>query len=329
MNGAERRSTPPVPPRPHAASPPAPAAAREPARVVRARAPVRKRPPRTFPRALYTTTIIGWLALVAFGTSYYRLDTARRMASPLHPLLKPNGELGLLYGYAGTLAILVLAAYSARKRWRFLKPLGALSKWLNVHIFCGIAAPALITLHSSFKMHGAIAVGYWAMICVMLSGFVGYYLYKQIPRALSAGEDEAEGLRSEVEMLDAELQQRFGLQPAQVAAWYDAAAVGRAAERGALATLGFVLAQDLRLMLPGWRVPDPAGRRLIRRDRRRLRDLARRRIRIERRQVLLRQMQTLFGYWHAIHKPFAIVLFVTMALHIGIAVWLGYALPVR
>jgi hypothetical protein len=35
----------------------------------------------------------------------------------------------------------------------------------------------------------------------------------------------------------------------------------------------------------------------------------------------------MFHYWHAIHKPFTIVLFLMMGVHIGIAIWLGYALP--
>lgn len=322
MNGTDR-----MPLRP-GTRPPAPRPSSTPARVVRARPPVRKPTPRTFPRLIYASAAAVWLVLFAAGLPYYRLDAAARPQSPLHGYLKPNGEVGIVYGYAGTLAILVLLAYSARKRWRFLRGLGVLSRWLNVHIFCGIAAPALITLHSSFKQQGAIAVGYWAMIGVMLSGFVGFYIYKQIPRALAAGEDATQTLRKEAEGLEAELSERYGLQ-AELQVVRRAAGAERAAGMGALAALFFLLAQDLRERCCGGHagVPEALWARLGRRERRRLQELVRRRLGIERRQAFLRQSEKLFAYWHAIHKPFAILLFVTMGLHIGVAIWLGYAWP--
>jgi cytochrome b561 len=46
---------------------------------------------------------------------------------------------------------------------------------------------------------------------------------------------------------------------------------------------------------------------------------------VERRLAFLRQTEALFGYWHAIHKPFAIVLYLMVGVHIGVAIWLGYA----
>jgi hypothetical protein len=273
--------------------------------------------------------MVGWLWLLVAGLPYYRLDAAQRAQSPLHAWLKPNGQIGILYGYAGTLAILVLATYSARKRWGFLRRLGVLRRWLNVHIYCGIMAPAFITLHSSFKMHGAIALGYWAMICVMLSGFVGYYIYSQIPRALAHGEDAAGVLHRETEALEAELQQRFRMQPQQLQALREAVEVAGAERRGLLSSLMFLLREDLKWALGRGPADVPGLAHVGRRNRRRLRRLLRERARIERRQAFLRQTQALFAYWHAIHKPFAILLFVTMALHIGIAVWLGYAWPWR
>ena len=324
MTGAERMTTTSMPARGAEER-----AVRAPTSVARGRIPYRASAPRAFPRTLYALSALVWLALAGVGLPYYRLDAAHRPLSPLHAHLKPNGDAGIVYGYLGTLAILVLAAYSARKRWRFLSRLGVLRRWLNVHIFCGIAAPALITLHSSFKMHGAIALGYWAMIGVMLSGFVGYYIYSQIPRALSAGEDASEALREEVDALDTELQRRFGVQPLELRALLDAAGPQRAERMGLLSSLLFLMGQVLRIGL-GWMhagLGNTEARRLGRRDRARLRQLVQRRVGIERRQAFLRQTERLFAYWHAIHKPFAILLFVTMGLHIGIAVWLGYAWP--
>jgi hypothetical protein len=218
---------------------------------------------------------------------------------------------------------LLLLAYSIRKRWRFLARLGHLRRWLNVHIFCGLFGPALITLHAGFRFYGLIAVGYWSMIGVMVSGFVGYYLYSQIPRALSGVALESEGLQSEIAALDSQLTRMHGLTAAQVDALRSAAGVERAARCGPLSGFFFLLFQDLTFGLRLRRIP--GLQKLRRKEKRRLRALVRSRLLVERRRAFLHHTETLFGYWHAIHKPFAILLFSMMALHIGIAIWLGYA----
>ena len=40
--------------------------------------------------------------------------------------------------------------------------------------------------------------------------------------------------------------------------------------------------------------------------------------------LLLLQIEILFYYWHAIHLPFTAIMFITLALHVGVALWLGY-----
>ena len=45
-----------------------------------------------------------------------------------------------------------------------------------------------------------------------------------------------------------------------------------------------------------------------------------------RRRILLwSRLHDLFHYWHVAHKPFAIVMYVFMLLHVGVALWTGYA----
>jgi hypothetical protein len=51
-----------------------------------------------------------------------------------------------------------------------------------VHVFFGSMGPLLIILHTGLKLNGLVAVAFWAMIAVMLSGFVGRFLMRQIPR---------------------------------------------------------------------------------------------------------------------------------------------------
>ncbi len=271
----------------------------------------------------------GFLVLLWHGMPYYRLSQAQRLWSPLHAQLRPNGSVGLLYGYVGTAMLLFLLVYSLRKRLRVLHRLGALRRWLNVHVFCGIAGPALITLHSSFKFGGIISIGYWSMMTVMASGFVGFYLYRQIPRALSNAAREAEDIDAELAARDRELSACYGLDEEQLRAVRRQAGTDGAAERGALASLVYLMTQDLRLRLGGVRVPAAthAERPLDKHELRQMGRLVRQRIVLERRRAFLAQTRTLFGYWHAIHKPFTICLFVMMFVHIAVAMWFGYATP--
>ena len=269
--------------------------------------------------------IAGWFVLALLGGSYYRLAPEARLHHEWYGLLKPCGAVGLAYGYLGTAFILLLLGYSLRKRWKPLRQLGALRRWLDVHITFGLLGPGFITLHAGFRIHGAIAIGYWAMIGVMASGFVGYYLYRQLPKLIAGHADQSELLRVETEALDKELRERFGLEAKEIEALRRAAGVERAAQLGALGSLAFLIGQDLRFALGMWRYGLIGRRRYPRAEAARLRGLVRSRILVERRRAFLRQSETLFGYWHTIHKPFAIVLYVMMTVHIAIAVWLGYA----
>jgi len=52
--------------------------------------------------------------------------------------------------------------------------------------------------------------------------------------------------------------------------------------------------------------------------------LARRKTILHRRRLLLERLQQIFHYWHVIHKPFAIVMLLIMAIHVAVTVLLGY-----
>ena len=74
---------------------------------------------------------------------------------------------GLLIG--GLALMLAMHGYSLRKRLPLMSRLGSLTTWLEFHIFCGFFGPVLITLHTSFKIDGLVAVSYWSMAAVAMS----------------------------------------------------------------------------------------------------------------------------------------------------------------
>ncbi len=126
--------------------------------------------------------------LVFGGWEYYRAPLGTRGYLPAHPVLRPSGWVGLPLGIAGAAAMLSTLPYAARKRWTPLKKVGTVPGWLEAHIFFGIVGPVLVTLHTSFKFNGLISVGYWLMMAVWASGFVGRYLYVRIPKSIRGAE---------------------------------------------------------------------------------------------------------------------------------------------
>lgn len=288
--------------------------------------------PRTRARlrfVFYALFTLIWAGLFTYGFDYYTLGFSDRLHFPSHGILGPSGDLGLLYGYIGTALMTLLLLYSVRKRYSWLRRLGSIGRWLNVHIFFGIAGPAMILLHAGFKVTGAIAIGFWAMMGVMVSGFVGYYLLRQAGGALYDAHDALDSLTGELTALDRELVDRFGFTPRDLTALRFRSGIDRAEKMGALTSLLYMIGQDFVGMLDavGFVRPHATIARLRPAERGYVHMLTRRHLMLERRRAFLRQTSALFYYWHAIHRPFTFVLFIMMGIHIGVTAWLGYALP--
>ena len=270
----------------------------------------------------YAAGLGAFLYYLAGGASYYLTPLIERARHPDYWTLKPGGSLGLRFGVAGLLMMTVMHVYSARKRWRWMRSLGPLRNWLNGHILLGILGPLFVVLHSSFKVGGLIAISFWSMVAVALSGIFGRYLYLQIPRT-RAGEELT---LAEVEKQDRELTRRlkeeFGADDPYLAEVERASAPP--SNRGLLAVLGLLLLEDLGLRgarrrvrpLPGL-PPDLA---------RALGQIVAQKRTLRRRIVLWDAIHRLFHHWHVIHKPFAIVMYLFAVVHVAVATLTGYGL---
>jgi hypothetical protein len=101
----------------------------------------------------------------------------------------PAGDLfGHMLGIIGfLLMILTEFLYSLRKRSRSAR-WGKMSSWLEFHIFTGLVGPFMVLLHTSWKFNGLAGVTTLFTIVIVVSGFVGRYIYTRIPRALDGSE---------------------------------------------------------------------------------------------------------------------------------------------
>lgn len=266
--------------------------------------------------------VVAWFAVG--GLDYYLHPVSERARHPLYWQLKPGGSLGLRFGYAGAGMMTLLLLYSVRKRVRALRHFGPLRTWLNWHIFLGIHGPLFIVLHSSLKVGGLVAVSFWSMVAVAGSGVLGRFLYQQIPRRISGEALTRPELVARDEQLAADLAARWRLAPARVAG------VLRLAEEGTRRTDGSLLLL-LRLPLDPLRLRVRIGREvrswteLPTAHRRRAVRAALEVARVHRRLRMLTGTRRLFRYWHVFHKPFAIVLYVLMIVHVAVAWATGYA----
>jgi hypothetical protein len=133
--------------------------------------------------------LLAIVILVRMGYAYYNLPIEQRFFHPDHMLLKPGGIWGHGLGIIGTILIILgIALYMMRKRVRWMARLGLLKYWLEFHIFLCTLGPILVLFHTSFKFGGLVAVSFWSMVAVFLSGVVGRYIYIQIPRTVEGRE---------------------------------------------------------------------------------------------------------------------------------------------
>lgn len=258
-----------------------------------------------------------WVLIGLDGWAYYTTPMNVRGYSPVHRVLRPSGPVGQTLGVAGAALMLVPFLYMAYKRLRTQKTGVNLKRLLEIHIFCGIVGPVLVTFHTAFKFNGLVSAAYWSMVLVALSGFVGRYLYVRIPRTIRGVELSQHELDERTAALRDELQWTAGQEllealdrvEAAIAArppsWFSG--VGDRAIRGGM--------QHLLQQLE---------RRSGRDASQSLRAALDERVRLQQRRHALAATKRLFDLWHVFHLPLVWVMFAIVSLHVGVALYMGY-----
>lgn len=275
---------------------------------------------RPFLALLYVVALAAIAILAWEGHSYYLTPDILRGHHPGYWRFKPGGTVGLPLGETGAGMMVLLLAYSVRKRVRALRRLGPLARWLDIHIFLGVVGPLLIVLHSSFKVRGLVALSFWSMIAVALSGVLGRYLYLQIPRTRAGEELTLAELTEQDRRLAGRLRE-LGLDDRRLARLEELTAARP--PRGLARAFASLLAADwrLRARLRAFRaecsgLPGGALGELVR--------VARQKAVIQRRIAFWDALHGLFHHWHVVHKPFAVVMYVFMLVHVVVASMTGY-----
>jgi len=275
---------------------------------------------------LYAITLAAAAYLVVVGGSYYGASEVDRPHHPLHEAWKPSGLIGHGIGIIGSLLMLILLLYSVRKRFRFMQNRGHIRYWLNYHIWMGITGPILVLFHTTFKFGGLVAVSFWSMVAVALSGVFGRYLYMQIPRSLSGNELSA----AELEQQEHEFSNRLWEELKGKEEWIDrlAEAYGarRAAQLSGVESVIFLLFRDLTMPFRFAKVKQILRQSLdlTSGEVRQIAKVARKRAQLERRIAFLKTAHSLLHHWHIFHRPFAVVMLIIMLVHVAVTIVFGY-----
>lgn len=99
----------------------------------------------------------------------------------------PHGGsvVGLIFGTAGYLLILLLAYYGIRKR-SYRSTFGTMEQWLQSHIYLGLLVLVLLVLHTGGRFNDTVAVTTLILVAVViLSGIAGAIFFVTIPRLLT------------------------------------------------------------------------------------------------------------------------------------------------
>ncbi len=204
----------------------------------------------------------------------------------------------------------------ARKRLARGKGAANLKRWLEVHIFCGIVGPVVVTFHTAFKFNGIVSAAYWSMVLVALSGFVGRYLYVRIPRTIRGVELSQGELDERMAALLEDLQWTAGPGVLDAIEQLDADIAAHAPRWWQLGSRR-VLAASIHTATRAIALADASVSA-------RLTALLTERADLQQRRHALGVTKRVFELWHVFHLPLVWIMYAIVALHVAVALYLGY-----
>lgn len=225
----------------------------------------------------------------------------------------PGRPLSYFYGVLGFAIMLCTNFYILRKRLSFLRGLGDLRKWLDVHIFFGIVGPTLIVFHSDFKVRGIVAISFWSMMISASSGVVGRYFYINVSKKQKEYSDLLEKAIQELKKILPKDKMGDDVHLKEIVERGFKYMGGRAGD-GDVSFLGlpkFLIQTSMGDIKELLRVPvlfSYAGTEVDKK----LKLIGK----LKRNEVYAETYGRLLSYWHTFHLPFAFFMYATAVVHI-------------
>jgi hypothetical protein len=248
----------------------------------------------------------------------------------LERYITPQRGLGYGLGITGGSMMLLLLLYSARKRARWLRWMGGVPVWFDIHMTLGLVGPVLVLFHSNFTL-GATNSNV-ALICMLVvagSGVIGRYMYTRLHAHMDGKEVTFEQLKS--------VGERIRTQSTSITFLPGLLDTIDAVEnrwikppKGPIRRMLHLFSGAPRLGIARWQVHRAIARAieaaardesaLIVRHASRLAEVARRyaerRLETGRRLAEYRTYAKLFSFWHVLHIPLFFMLLIAGIVHV-------------
>jgi hypothetical protein len=266
-----------------------------------------------------------WFFLVVVGLIYLGWQVV-----PTERYITPRSGLGYALGITGGSMMVLLLLYSARKRFRWLRWLGSVTRWFEVHMVLGVLGPLCILYHSNFSLGAANSnVAFWSMLTVAGSGLVGRYLYAHIHYGLYGRQKTLAELKGSAARLHSlgqslpflpELMGRLEMSEQRILGSGPSLPILELVKPIVLSARVTAVRWQLRGYVRKALRTAALSSPLVARERRRLQNMAREfvatRLRAARNVAEFEVYQRLFGLWHVLHLPLIFMLFIAGIVHV-------------
>jgi hypothetical protein len=232
---------------------------------------------------------------------------------------RPGDQLSTYCGLTGTGLMIIAAIYPIFRRIKIFRWMASNTMWFDFHLMAGTVGPMFIALHSVLRLDSWVSAAFWSMVITVISGFLGRYLYTQVPELSSGVELEEldherafQKARPILTVPMAEIDRELAEQRAK--------AQKVAMSPSVLRALWWLIFQDIGRIPRTWARKGRLAQLQV--DRVTRNDLARRAARmivIARRQVVAPKAALLLHSWKKVHVPFTVLLAAFAAAHIWIS----------
>jgi hypothetical protein len=256
--------------------------------------------------------LVALIAIIFITISYLLVQAVYRQTPVASSMYGHSmGILGFL------LMLMTETLYTLRKRSHNAR-WGQMSAWLDFHIFTGLVGPYMVLLHSAWHFNGLAGIVSLLTLMIVLSGFIGRYIYTAIPRTPAGAELSLDEMREQMKWLEAELATSTVAQPGETPSLAPSQAGSAAAPffSRTLQSLGSVFNIGRRHDL----------NETARATARRLAEVRQQRNRLRSQIQSLAITRRMLAIWHIVHIPLGFTLFGMAFIHIIAAVYFAVLL---
>jgi hypothetical protein len=181
----------------------------------------------------------------------------------------------------------------------------------------------MVLYHTAYKFGGLVAISFWSMVAVFLSGIIGRFIYLQIPRTIEGRElslNEVREMKSDVAGI---VRNSYNLDEDSYNIIADS--IKKKVELfHKNAFIRFIRknfddrksVHVVKSLLKKNKLSKAESKKIL--------ALVKDDITLNRRIERLDAMQNLFKYWHVVHSPFALVMLIIMIIHVAVTIIFGY-----